>query len=90
MGSGLPCLAVSAGGVLEFARHGQNAWLVHPNDPTALCQGLGHLLRRPDLRHTLALGGLTTAGEKTWDKVYDQLIEDYRDAIESNRVVRAA
>jgi phosphatidylinositol alpha 1,6-mannosyltransferase len=90
MGSGLPCLAVSAGGVLEFARHGQNAWLVHPNDPTALCQGLGHLLRQPDLRHTLARGGLTTAGERTWDKVYDQLIEDYRDAIESNRVVRAA
>jgi glycosyltransferase involved in cell wall biosynthesis len=90
MGSGLPCLAVSAGGVLEFARHGQNAWLVHPNDPAALCQGLGHLLRQPDLRHTLALGGLTTAGERTWDKVYDQLIEDYRDAIESNRVVRAA
>src|SRR5215217_740011 len=32
MGSGLPSLVAAAGGVLEFARHGENAWLVAPND----------------------------------------------------------
>ena len=34
MGSGLPSLVAAAGGVLEFAEHGRNAWLVEP-DSTA-------------------------------------------------------
>jgi glycosyltransferase involved in cell wall biosynthesis len=90
MGSGLPCLAASAGGVLEFARQGQNAWLVAPNSAAALTQGLRRLLLDSGLRETLAAGGLATAAERSWDKVYDRLIQDYQEAIESNRIVQAA
>ena len=31
MGSGLPPLVAAGGGVLEFAEHGSNAWLVEPD-----------------------------------------------------------
>ncbi len=90
MGSGLPCLAAGAAGVLEFARHGRNAWLVSPNSAPAIAQGLRRLMHDRSLRHRLAQGGLATAAEHRWDEVYDQLLEDYREAIENRRLIRAA
>jgi len=90
MGSGLPCLAANAAGVLEFARHGQNAWLVAPNSSAAVGQGLRRLLHDSGLRHRLAQGGLATAAERTWDQVYDRLLEDYREAIENRGMIQAA
>ncbi|HEX2610303.1 MAG TPA: glycosyltransferase family 1 protein [Gemmatimonadales bacterium] len=90
MGSGLPSLAASAGGVLEFARHGSNAWLVAPNSASALTHGLRRLMHDPGLRQKLSEGGLKTASERSWDQVYDSLIGDYQAAIASRSVVRAA
>jgi glycosyltransferase involved in cell wall biosynthesis len=90
MGSGLPSLAASAGGVLEFATHEDNAWLVAPNSAAAITQGLRRLIEDPALRSKLSSGGLRTAAERGWDTVYDRLLEDYRDAIESRRLIRAA
>lgn len=90
MGSGLPSLAVSAGGVLEFARHGENAWLVEPNSATTLAEGMHRLIEDAALRRRLSEGALSAAQERGWDQVYDQLLEDYRDAIESRSLVEAA
>ena len=45
MGSGLPSLVAAAGGVLEFAEHGDNAWLVAPDSAEAIAEGLRRLLR---------------------------------------------
>ncbi len=90
MGSGLPSLAASAGGVLEFARHDRNAWLVAPGSVPAITEGLGRLLDDPVLRRRLAVGALATAAERRWDEVYEQLLEDYRAAGEAKRADRAA
>ena len=89
MGSGLPSLVAAAGGVLEFAEHGRNAWLVAPNSTDAITEGLGRLLSAPLLRRRLAEGALETAAERRWDRVYDQLISDYR-AAAAARATRAA
>jgi glycosyltransferase involved in cell wall biosynthesis len=90
MGSGLPCLAAGAAGVLEFAQHGRNALLVTPNSSGAIAQGLGRLLKDAALRQRLAQGGLASAAERRWDEVYDQLLNDYREAIENRRLIQAA
>ena len=90
MGSGLPCLAAGAAGVLEFAQHGRNAWLVTPNSAGAVAQGLRRLMNDASLRHRLVQGGLATAAERRWDEVYDQLLSDYREAIENRRLIQAA
>ena len=89
MGSGLPSLVAAAGGVLEFAEHGRNAWLVAPNSTDAITDGLARLLADPALRRRLVEGALQTAAERRWDGVYDQLVADYR-AAASSRVIRAA
>jgi glycosyltransferase involved in cell wall biosynthesis len=91
MGSGLPSLVAAGGGVLEFARHGGNAWLVAPDSATAIAEGLARLLADAGLRRCLAQGALRTARERAWDAVYDQLLDDYRAAAsEKGRLIRAA
>jgi phosphatidylinositol alpha 1,6-mannosyltransferase len=90
MGSGLPSLAVSAGGVLAFAQHGKNALLVAPNSAPAIAQGLRRLMQDSELRRELAAGGLQTARERSWEEVYDQLLEDYQDAVVNRRMIQAA
>src|SRR6478672_1486272 len=89
MGSGLPSLVAAAGGVLEFAEHGRNAWLVAPNSTEGITDGLARLLGDAALRRRLVEGALQTAAERRWDGVYDQLVADYR-AAASSRVIRAA
>jgi glycosyltransferase involved in cell wall biosynthesis len=90
MGSGLPSLAASAGGVLEFAQHGRNAWLVSPNSAAALTLGLRYLMQDAGLRAGLAEGALQTARERGWGQVYDRLLLDYQDAVDSKRLIQAA
>jgi glycosyltransferase involved in cell wall biosynthesis len=85
MGSGLPPLVAAAGGVLEFSQHGGNAWLVEPNSVAAIAAGLQRLLTDANLRRRLAEGALRTAHERRWDEVYDQLLEDYQDAIDASQ-----
>ncbi len=80
MGSGLPALAAAAGGVLEFAEHDRNAWLVEPDSTASIREGLSRLLGDPGLRRRLAGGALVTARARGWDEVYDRLLEDYREA----------
>ncbi|MGN6390901.1 MAG: glycosyltransferase family 4 protein [Gemmatimonadales bacterium] len=80
MGSGLPALAAAGGGVLEFAEHGRNAWLVEPDSATAIQEGLRRLLVDAALRRRLAEGALATARARGWEEVYDRLLEDYREA----------
>jgi glycosyltransferase involved in cell wall biosynthesis len=89
MGSGLSCLAAAGGGVLEFAEHGRNAWLVEPDSATAVRDGLRRLLGDEPLRRQLADGALATARARGWDEVYERLLEDYRAAAASKATAAA-
>jgi glycosyltransferase involved in cell wall biosynthesis len=90
MASGLPSLVAASGGVLEFATHGGNAWLVAPDSVGAIEDGLERLLTDPVLRKRLAEGALRTARERDWATVYDRLIADYKEAVEEKGLTRAA
>jgi len=90
MGSGLPSLVAASGGVLEFAEHGGNAWLVEPESAAAITEGLRRLLADQALRQRLSAGALGTARERDWDAVYDQLLEDYRLAVAAKAETQAA
>ena len=90
MGSGLPAIGVRAGGVLEFAMHDRNAWLVPPHDTAALTGALERLMGDAALRVRLSTGALATAESRRWDQIYDQLLEDYRLAAAARRASRAA
>jgi glycosyltransferase involved in cell wall biosynthesis len=85
LASGLPCVAASAGGVLEFARHESNAWLVEPHDAPAIASGLDLLLTSHELRRHLAGGARRTALERSWEPVFDSLLGQYSRATASLR-----
>ncbi len=90
MGSGLPSLVAASGGVLEFAEHGKNAWLVEPDSAPAIADALRRLLADAALRRRLSDGALGTARERDWDTVYTRLLGDYADTVEGKATVRAA
>jgi len=90
MASGLPSVVAAAGGVLEMTRHGDNSWLVEPDDVDALRAGLDRLMSDRALRLQLATGALATARGRSWDRVYDRLVEDYRNIVHGPIVTRAA
>jgi phosphatidylinositol alpha 1,6-mannosyltransferase len=90
MGSGLPSLVAGSGGVMEFAEHERNAWLVEPDSTASIVDGLRRLLGDAALRRRLADGALATARARAWGSVYDGLLEDYREAIAAKGATQAA
>ena len=90
MGSGLPPIVAAGGGVLEFAEHGRNAWLVEPDSAPAIADALRRLLADSSLRHRLANGALATAHARDWGTVYDRLLDDYRAAMAAKAETQAA
>ncbi len=52
--------------------HGQNVWLVPPNDPASLADAIQHLLADTDLRHRLGQQATAVANLFTWDKIAAQ------------------
>ena len=53
MSCGLAVLATTVGGAPDVIRHGESGWLIPPDDPDALRQGLETLLGDDGLRSTL-------------------------------------
>jgi len=90
MGSGLACIVAAGGGVLEFAEHGRNAWLVESDSAAAIAGALRRLFSDASLRHRLADGALATARGRDWGGVYDGLLDDYRAAMAAKADTRAA
>lgn len=90
MSSGLPSVVAAAGGVLDFAEHGRNSWLVAPNSIEAMSAGLERLLGDAALRKRLAAGALATAAMRRWDAIDDLLVDEYRRVARAGRMDRAA
>lgn len=74
--SGLPVLAVDAGGATELIDSGRSGSLV-PADPGAMAMAIRGLSRRGALRERLSTGGLLAVRERTWSRSLAQLAEAY-------------
>jgi glycosyltransferase involved in cell wall biosynthesis len=92
--SGLPVLAVGAGGPLTLVQDGVSG-LLRSADPTAMADGLIELASSPSLRLGLAKAGLSAARERTWDRALERLADGYgralagqaRDSLDSDLLV---
>jgi glycosyltransferase involved in cell wall biosynthesis/predicted metal-dependent phosphoesterase TrpH len=78
--SGLPVLAVDAGGPAELIEDGRSGCLVAP-EPESLAGALRGLARREAIRERLATGGLLAVGERSWARSLDQLAAGYARAL---------
>lgn len=79
--SGLPVVAVAAGGPLTLVEHGVTG-LLCPPDPEALAGAVLELAASPLLRRRLSSAALSRVAERTWERSMLQLAEGYWHALE--------
>ncbi len=74
--SGLPVIAVQAGGPCSLIEHRESG-LLAPADPEALAQALLSVLHQPRLREHLRRGGRAAVQHRTWDAAIRRLAAGY-------------
>lgn len=86
--SGLPVLAVDAGGARELIENGRSGCLVAP-EPAALASAIRGLARRATLQDRLATGGLLAVRERSWERSLAQLAAGYARALGESQIPQA-
>jgi len=80
MASRLPVVATAVGGIPETVVHNQTGLLAPPQDPPALAQCLGTLLRRPQLRAQMGQAGYERVRKRFQrSEMHGRYLEIYRD-----------
>ena len=75
---GMPILTTRPRVHLPELIHGQNVYLVPPEDARALASAIGHLATDQELRQKLGAGAEVLAEEFRWDKIAADTLELYR------------
>ena len=78
MGTGVPIVASALPAVREILRHGENGWLVEPDSPSALADGIVHLLERKPLASAMAQQAALDVEDYTWDRRAARIIDSVR------------
>jgi glycosyltransferase involved in cell wall biosynthesis len=78
MAAGVPLIATSVGGIVDFAKDGENALLVPPEDPGAAAAAIERLRAEPELRARLVLGGAETALRYDWNPIAARLRDIFK------------
>lgn len=91
MASGLPVVAIRAGGVGEIVHDGETGLLIEPGEPPVnFARALLSLSEDPIRRKQLSEAARAYARTQTWESIHGELIEGYRRVIESARPNRLA
>ncbi len=74
MGFGLPAIATRAGGAVEIITHGENGYLIPPEDSGILAQVLSDLIEDRDRLETLSLKALQRYhSHPTWNETSERI-----------------
>jgi phosphatidyl-myo-inositol alpha-mannosyltransferase len=89
MAAGLPVVASDIPGYRAVLAEGTAGVLVPPDNPAALENALFNVIRDPNLRQVLTASGIARAERYSWDRLIDQVMEAYQDAmVLGPRIVR--
>ena len=77
MAAGRPVLSTRQSHLEDYFNHGEDIYLVEPESPTQLADGVNHLLTSPDLREQLAENGQARSTEFAVDRIVDKHLEWY-------------
>lgn len=87
MASGLPVVAPASGGVLDSVVDGETGLLFSPEDKVGLVRCAGRLALSPATARRLGGSGRKVAESRSWDRVFDGLLADYREVIDARRLL---
>jgi phosphatidylinositol alpha 1,6-mannosyltransferase len=79
LASGVPVVAVAAGGMLDLVRDGDNGFLYLPGRLGDLRERVGRLAAQPELRRQMGAAARLSVQDRGWDRFGDLLIQHYRD-----------
>jgi glycosyltransferase involved in cell wall biosynthesis len=72
--AGVPVVATDLPSIREVLHHGQNAWLVKPDDPRALAQGIHQILNYSDVAEKLTHQASRDVQSKTWRRRASEIL----------------
>ena len=78
MQHGVPLIASTAGGLVDFVRDGKNGLLFDPKNPSELVAAFDRLT--PEVAATCVAGGYETAAEYAWPAIVEHLARIYGEA----------
>ncbi len=81
MASGVPIVASDITGYRQVLRHGEEGWLVEPENEQALAQALTSLLQDPYRRSQMGHKGQTRAATYSWDKISRRVLHFYEEVL---------
>ncbi len=85
MASGLPVIGVNSGGVKDNIIHRYNGLLCEPRDTESFTAGIAELLENHRLAGAMSKNAREYTLQKTWDKVFRQLVYDYYSVLKNCR-----
>ncbi|MEX2600325.1 MAG: glycosyltransferase family 1 protein [Balneolaceae bacterium] len=83
MASGLPCVVADATGSKSLVDDRVNGYLVSVSRPDKFVEAVEHLVKDSQLRKQMGSRSVEKAGNYTWDQINQQLLSNYREAIQS-------
>lgn len=86
----VPVVAPAVGGPLDLVDHGRTGLLYQPGNADDLRACVERLLEDPARARALAAAGRHSVATRDWQALTDELIEHYRDAMETRPQVLAA
>ncbi|MFW5873591.1 MAG: glycosyltransferase family 4 protein [Bacillota bacterium] len=89
MASGLPVVAIPEGGIKENLLDGHNG-LASKNEVEDFTNNISDLIENPGLIKILGSNARDYALKKDWNKVFNKLILDYKDAINQSNLEEVA
>jgi glycosyltransferase involved in cell wall biosynthesis len=88
-GMATPVVASRVGGLVEMVRHGEDGFLVPPQDVHALAEAIGHVLSDSDLQNRLQAAAMARCrSDLNWLNIATQTIDIYQRVTETARKKR--
>ncbi len=87
LAAGIPVVASDIPGYRAVLAEGAAGVLVPPGEAPVLENALLSLLQNPDLRSDLSTAGITRSERYSWDRVIEQVLDAYQDALYAGPVV---
>jgi glycosyltransferase involved in cell wall biosynthesis len=78
---GVPVVSTDVGGIPFLVRHGQEAWLLPPDDPSKMAEGVEAVLRDGVLCQRFRAAGLELARACSWPVVKQEWLNTYRQLV---------
>jgi len=81
---GKPVVATRQGGIPYFIKNGENGILIEYGKPDQIAEALRSILTDESFARRLGENGKRMAKEYTWDRIAEEILSVYEDALESN------